>query len=120
MSVTELEALERAGWEALCGDSGADFYANVMADDGLMVFPGMVLDKPATLAAIAQTAPWARFELGEVREIVDGGTGVIAYHAEAQRGSADPYRARMSSVYTRRDGAWRLVLHQQTPDPDPR
>nr|MBA2632030.1 DUF4440 domain-containing protein [Chloroflexota bacterium] len=42
--VRELEALEREGWAALTGPDGAAFYAEVMADDGLMVFPGMVLD----------------------------------------------------------------------------
>jgi hypothetical protein len=55
-AVSELEALEVRGWEALSGPDGAAFYQ-------------------------------------------------------------EPYRALMSSVYARRDGRWRLVLHQQTPIP---
>ena len=51
----ELEELERRGWDALCGPDGAAFYEELMADEGLMVFPGLVLDKPQTLRAIRGT-----------------------------------------------------------------
>jgi ketosteroid isomerase-like protein len=88
-----------------------------MTEDGLMVFPGMVLDKDAVLATIAQAPPWTRFELSDVRVSLNGDIGVITYHADAQRAGSSPYRALMSSVYVLRDEAWRLVLHQQTPDP---
>jgi hypothetical protein len=29
-----------------------------MADEGLMVFPGMVMDKSTAIATIRQVAPW--------------------------------------------------------------
>ncbi|WP_390891081.1 hypothetical protein [Dactylosporangium matsuzakiense] len=42
----------------------------------------------------------------------------LVYRAAARRASeAEPYRAIMTSVYTRRGGSWRLALHQQTPEP---
>ncbi len=112
----EIEALERQGWEALCGPDGARFYDEVMADDGLMVFPDMALDKEQTLAAVRAAGPWTSFELSDVR-IVEAapGSAVIVYAAAAQRGAGAPYRAMMSSSYARRDGRWRLLLHQQTP-----
>jgi ketosteroid isomerase-like protein len=113
----EIEQLERQGWEALSGSSGAAFYEDLMADDGLMVFAGLTLDKPATIRAIAGERPWSRFQLEDVRVIEAGDTGVVTYRATSQRGDEDEYRARMSSVYARADGRWRLLLHQQSPDP---
>ena len=113
-----LEELERRGWEALSGPDGAAFYDEVMADDGLMVFPGVVLDKAETIRAISGAGPWLSFELEDVRVI--GATpenGTVVYRATAQREGGAPYDALMTSVYTRRDGRWRLLLHQQTPTP---
>jgi uncharacterized protein (TIGR02246 family) len=113
----EVEDLERRGWEALSGADGAAFYANLMADDGLMVFPGSVLDRQQSLRAIAGAPPWASYDLEDVRVIEAGPDGaVVTYRAIARREGEAPYRAWMSSVYARRDGGWRLVLHQQSPD----
>ena len=114
----EIEALERRGWQALSGSDGAAFYADLMADDGLMVFPRLVLDKKHTIRAIAAERPWSTFNLEDLRFTQAGPDGaVVTYRATAQREGDAPYRALMSSVYARRDGAWRLVLHQQSPDP---
>jgi hypothetical protein len=113
----ELEALERRGWEALSGPDGADFYADLMADDGVMVFPDMVLDRPATIEAIGGASPWSSFELTDLRVIeAAAGVGLVLYRADARRG-AEAYRALMTTVYARREGRWRLVLHQQSPSP---
>jgi Domain of unknown function (DUF4440) len=111
----DLEALERAGWDALSGPDGADFYEEHMAEDGLMLFPGMVMDKAAALDTIREVAPWSTYELEDVRVIAIGvGAGVVTYRASAERESG-PYSAVMSSVYARREGSWLLVLHQQSP-----
>jgi hypothetical protein len=47
------------------------FYEDLMAGDGLMVFPGMVVDKATASATIREVAPWASFELADVRVAVD-------------------------------------------------
>ena len=113
----EVEDLERRGWEALSGPDGAAFYADVMADDGIMIFPGISLDRHQSLRAIAGAPPWASFDLDDVRVVEAGpGCAVVIYRATAQREGEAPYRACMSSVYARRGGSWRLVLHQQSPD----
>lgn len=114
----ELEHLERRGWGALSGDDGAAFYEDLMADDGLMVFPGLVLDKQHTVRAIAAEAPWTSFELADLR-VIEGTpeSAIVSYRATAQRDGEGEYRALMSTAYARRDGRWRLILHQQTPDP---
>lgn len=114
----ELDALERRGWEALSSPDGAAFYDDLMADDGVMVFPGLVLDKSATIRAIAGERPWASHELADVRVIeATPDSGMVTYRATSQRKGEDPYRALMTTVYARRDGRWRLILHQQTPIP---
>jgi hypothetical protein len=115
----ELEELERRGWEALSGPTGAGFYDELMADDGLMVFPGAVMDKPTTVRAIAGAPPWATFEMYDVRVIEAGpDVALVTYRATGQRHGEAPYRAMFTTVYARREGIWRLVLHQQTPDPE--
>ncbi|HSK92647.1 MAG TPA: nuclear transport factor 2 family protein [Candidatus Angelobacter sp.] len=113
----EAEQLERRGWEALSGPDGAAFYDNLMAADGLMVFAGLTLGKAETIRAIAGERPWSAVRLDDVRVVEAGDCAVVAYHATAQRGDEGEYRARMSSVYARIDGRWRLLLHQQSPDP---
>jgi hypothetical protein len=112
---SEIERLERDGWSALSGPNGAEFYARVMADDGLMVFPGTVMDKAAALEAIRGAQPWSSFVLSDVRVSGDDSTELIVYGASARRGDAPTYVAEMSSVYVRRSGEWRLLLHQQSP-----
>ena len=87
-----------------------------MAADGLMVFPGLVLDKAATIMAIANEPPWKSYDLVDVKVIsATSDCGIVVYRAAAEREGEATYRALMSSVYARREGDWRLVLHQQTP-----
>jgi hypothetical protein len=111
----ELERLERDGWDALSGTDGAAFYEEWMADDGLMVFPGMVMDKGTAVDTIRSVAPWSSYELTDVRVVRPApGAGLVTYRARAVR-DGTPYEATMSSVYVRVDGTWRLLLHQQSP-----
>jgi uncharacterized protein (TIGR02246 family) len=111
----EIEELERRGWEALSGPDGAAFYDDAMADDGLMVFPGMVMDKATAIATIREVQPWSRFELSKMRTTADENAALVTYSAKAQRARQPEYEAVMSSVYVRRDGRWLLLLHQQSP-----
>jgi hypothetical protein len=112
----ELERLERDGWDALSGADGAAFYEQCMADDGLMVFPGVVMDKAAALQAIAGARPWSSYALSSIRVVsATPESAIIAYHADARRGEQE-FAAEMTSHYVRRAGRWQLVLHQQSPD----
>lgn len=112
---SELEMLERQGWEALSGPNGAAFYDEVMADEGLMVFPGLVMDKRATLDVIGKVAPWLSYELRDVRIATVADVGLVTYRAVGQRAEQPLYEAVMSSVYVRRGTQWQLLLHQQSP-----
>jgi uncharacterized protein (TIGR02246 family) len=113
----EVEELERRGWEALSGPHGAAFYEDLMADEGLMIFPGLTLDRAATVRAIAAERPWSSHRLEDVRVLDAGDTAIVTYRATSLREGQAEYRARMSSAYVRVHGRWRLLLHQQSPDP---
>ena len=115
LAADELERLERRGWEALSGPNGARFYDEVMAEDGLMVFPGLVMDKRAALDVIRQAAPWSTFELSDVHVTATHWVGLINYRAVGERSGQSQYEAVMSSVYVRRGDEWKLLLHQQSP-----
>lgn len=113
----EIEALEREGWEALRAGDGARFYHDVMAGDGLMVFPGSVMDRTQALEAIGNAPPWATFELSNVCVIeATPDSAIVTYQAKAQRAGEPEYRALMSTAYAHRNGRWQLILHQQTPE----
>jgi hypothetical protein len=113
----ELLDLERRGWDALCGDEGAAFYDEIMADDAVMIFPMGLMDRAASLEAIRGASPWMTYRL-EAEAVVypAPNVGVVVYRAIARRADSDDYEAWMSSTYLRDDaGRWHLVLHQQSP-----
>ncbi len=113
----ELVELEEAGWQALSDGSATDFYDRLLADDALMLFPGgLRLDRAAVLAAMGDAPPWCWFRLeGFDVRLAAADAAVVTYSATAQREGDVEYHALMSSVYVRRDGDWRLFLHQHTP-----
>lgn len=105
--------LERAFWAA-AGD--ADFYRRHFAGGGRCVFPMAILDKEQVVASMREATPWEDLEITDLH-VVDVADGVVAlaYAASARRPGQGPYEANVGSVYVRRDGAWQLLLHQQTP-----
>jgi hypothetical protein len=115
----ELWSLEQAGWEALCGAEPRTFYDQLLADDAITIVPGAILDRGAVLGSWDDVPPWQTYEFAE-QSTMHLATDTVALIYQATTRRADqrvPYRATITSVYTRRGGAWRLVLHQQTPQP---
>lgn len=114
----ELVQLERAGWEALSsdGEAATSFYAEVLADDVVMLLPGgLVIDDRDQALTTMGGAPWTSFELADERVVGLGDSGaVVTYRASADR-DGQRYDALIASTYVRVDGAWRLAVHQQTP-----
>jgi hypothetical protein len=112
----ELIDLERRGWDALCTPSGASFYADLMTEDAVMVFPGSVMTKKESLAAMRSAKPWTTYRIEDPRVLrVGSGGRLVLYRAIAKRASGAPYNALMTSVYVRRSDGWKMVFHQQTP-----
>lgn len=116
-----LEDLERAGWDALCGGSGADFYGELMTTDGAMVLAnGAVLTRSEVVASLRDAPAWDGYELSDLRLVTTGRDGAaLVYRARARREGSPAFVAAMSSVYVRVDGRWRLALYTQTQTPVP-
>lgn len=117
----DLAEVEHEGWRALStdGETARAYYDEVLDDEPVMLLPGgLVMSDREQLLAAMSGAPWASFRLDDLRvaEPVDG-TGVVTYSVVASREGQPEYAALVASVYVRRTGGWRLVLHQQTPQP---
>ncbi|HEY8548469.1 MAG TPA: nuclear transport factor 2 family protein [Vicinamibacterales bacterium] len=105
--------LERDFWLG-----GADVYRQHLADEALMVFPGMVLDKPQTVESITASSRWTSVSFSDRRSIrLAPDVVALIYRATGSRdGAGATYDALVSSVYVRRHGGWKLALHQQSPE----
>lgn len=99
----------------------AEFYADHMAPDAIMVFPAPtgILHGDAIIAGMEGAPPWTRVEMDDRVQRIDGDVAVIAYRATGHRDDAPPYRVRCGSTYIRTD-RWRIAAHQQTPDSPPK
>lgn len=110
--------LERQGWDALStsGEAARSFYEQVLDEHVVMLLPGpMTLDDRDAILDSMSGAPWDGYELDDVRTFQPTPeTCIVVYGAVASRGGQE-YSAVISSVYVRRGGDWKLVLHQQTP-----
>lgn len=95
---------------------GPDYHDEHMADDALMVFPGVgLMDRAASLEAVAGGQRWSSVEIRDaVLTRLTDDAAVLAYGARASRGE-EAYTSLVSSAYVRRDGRWRLAVHQQSP-----
>ena len=121
MNLKELMDLEHQGWEALCSGTGADFYGQIMAEEGVMTLAhGFVLDRQQVVDSLNEAPPWSRYEISQERVISLGASvALVVYRGAAWRGdgSAPDFQAWMTSTYVKREGQWRLASYQQTPIP---
>jgi hypothetical protein len=114
----ELIELEEQGWRALSteGDAGRKFYASVLREDAVMLFPGgmRIVGRERILQSLG-SQPWDSVRIENPLVIpltID--TSTLVYTATAQRKGSDPYVALISSTYVHGQ-TWQLVVHQQTP-----
>ncbi len=116
MTDDELVALERAGWDALTGPQGADYYRQHLSADALMAFPFGVIDRGQAIDAIEAAAPWSHYNLTHANVVrLSDDAAVVAYHVTAQRPGQPEFSAIVSSTFVSRDGSWQLAFHQQSP-----
>ena len=112
---TELEQIERE----LAG-GGGDAYRSHLANDAIVIVPGAVMDRDSCAAAIDAAPRWDEWTIADVSvRLLSAESALLSYRWRSRRGDTR-YDAVMSSVYALRDGVWKLVLHQQTPDTTPR
>jgi hypothetical protein len=111
--------IERELWRG-----NARLYRHHLHDDAVLVFAETgVMDKASALNAIEQgdgdggAQQWKGVIFSEARavEFTDD-AAMLTYRADARNAQdGSPYSALSSSLYTKRDGQWKLAFHQQTP-----
>lgn len=116
--MNELIELEERGWKALSteGDAGKTFYASVLRDDAVMLFPGGIfIDGRESILQSLGAQPWETFQIESPKVVsLTADAATLVYRVTACREGSQPYVAQVSSTYVR-DSGWRLVVHQQTP-----
>jgi hypothetical protein len=111
------EQLLRIEHELARGDGAT--YEQHLAGGAVVVVPGDVLDRAATIEAMDASPSWDEVSIGEeaVRELGSDAV-LLTYRFRGRRGQ-DHYAATLSSAYVRDgDGCWKLAFHQQTPHPE--
>jgi hypothetical protein len=108
----DLLALERKLWSG-----GRAAYERALDDDCLIAFTEMAgVSSRDSIAKQADASRWHDLHLaveGFLQPTDD--VALLTYRASATRAEQEPYTARVSSGYVRRQGDWKLMFHQQTP-----
>jgi hypothetical protein len=95
---------------------GAAEYRQTLDADCLVAFTEMAgVSKREKIADMAGKQKWRDLDL-EVEGFLQptDDVAILTYRASALRGK-EPYKARVSSGYVKRDGGWKMMFHQQTP-----
>src|SRR3954471_19406971 len=88
-------------------------YREHLTDDAVVVVPGAAITREQTALAIDATPGWDEFEITDERVVpLTDDSAILTYRWTSRRGD-ETYEALMSSVYVKRDGEWKLSLHQQ-------
>lgn len=110
---TELLEVEEAFWEST---GNVEFWRENFDDNGLVALSMGLMDKDTVIQTQENAEPWESFSLGDVRILsLNDETASISYRVSARRANAPEYSAVVTSVYSSQDGAWKLMVHQQTP-----
>jgi len=109
--------IERSLWT-----NDAEVYERTLVEDAVLVFAETgAITRDTALAAIRQENSdgrrWASVEFDDVRCVfATADTTMFTYRARARwEHETTQISVLASSLYVNRDGAWRLVFHQQTP-----
>jgi hypothetical protein len=109
----DLLALERGFWT---GD--AAFYRQHLDAVCVTAFTEMAgaFKKDEIAGMIKDADRWRDLDI-DVKAFLEPvpGLALLTYQVRATRKSGEPYAAVVSSGYIKRDGAWKMVLHHQTP-----
>jgi hypothetical protein len=100
----------------------AELYNDNLIDAALLVFPetGVITRDVAVDAILAENAGgrrWAEVRFEEVRSVqLTEDVALLTYRVTARwEHEESEYSALASSVYVKREGAWKLAFHQQSP-----
>ncbi|MEQ8402499.1 MAG: hypothetical protein RIB53_09160 [Roseitalea porphyridii] len=104
--------IERHMWTG-----GVEAFQDHLADLCVMAFPAPIgLCFGQKVIDLVREAPrWNDVAMSEQTTVSPSqGVIVLAYRAEGRR-DGDVYRAYCTSTYAEKQGAWKIVQHQQTP-----
>lgn len=109
---SDLVQIERSLWKG-----GVDAYRRNLDDDCLVAFGQQagVSTREEVAGTVKEGARWEDVKL-EVEGLLQPtpDVAILTYRASAMR-EDEPYHALVSSGYVRREEAWKLMFHQQTP-----
>ena len=112
----ELTSIERKLWR-----NDAALYKDSLTEEALLVFAETgVITRDVAVDAIrkenAEGRRWADVRFDDVRTLGLGeDAALLTYKATARwEGEAEQMIALCTSAYVKRNGAWKLALHQQT------
>lgn len=109
----ELLAIEKGFWER---GNEPGYYREFMADGGLAVLEPGVMTKDQAIDMTSISKPWKGVSMTDLRvHPLSADCVALIYNAAGNRpDNQEPYQARVTSVYQRRNGKWQIALHQQT------
>ena len=111
----DLLKIERGFW-----NGGANFYRQNLDDVCITVFTEMAeaFKRDEVASMIKDADRWRDININ-VKGFLEPAPGfaILTYAVNATRKNGAPYAAFVSSGYVVRAGAWKMVLHQQTPLP---
>jgi hypothetical protein len=100
----------------------AAFYRDNLTEDCVLVFAETgVISKDIAVEAIhkenEEDRRWAEVEFDDIRKsVLAGDVALLSYRVKARwEHETFAISALASSLYVKRDGAWKLAFHQQTP-----
>ena len=99
---------------------GADYYRQNLDDLCVTVFTEMAgtFKRDEIAGMIVDMDRWRDLNL-EVKGCLEPvpGLAILTYAVKAMRKNKQPHAAAVTSGYVKRNGTWKMVLHQQTPLP---
>ena len=111
----DLFAMEQKLWSG-----GKAEYQRTLDDNCLVAFTEMAgVSSREKISAQANGSRWhdVSLEIEGFLQPTDD-VAVMTYRASTVRENAEPYAARVSSGYVRRNSGWKMMFHQQTPLPN--
>ena len=114
----QLLELEERGWLALSSPDPVSVCQEWLADEAVLIVPGMIIDRATFLKALSTEQPWADHHIDEPQAVeLTNESAALVYRVTARRAGQPEFVALMTSVYVKRADRWQLVIHQQTPAP---
>ncbi len=109
----EITEIERGFWTG-----GEDYFRANLDETCMLAFPQMagLRSRDEVAATAKDPLRWKELKTEEKGFLQPtGDTALIDYEAQAVRGSGEPYRALVSTLYVRRADGWKMAFHSQTP-----